>query len=75
MEDVDIEEAEIIENLTSKALVLIEDKVDKLDPWEMQELVGGLLEAMEYNVRISPKGPDGGVTNHWLNSSQLADTA
>ena len=26
-----------------------------------QELVGGLLEAMGYNVRISPKGPDGGV--------------
>ena len=40
---------------------MIEDKVDKLDPWQMQVLVGGLLQAMKYNVRISPKGPDGGV--------------
>ncbi|RZT23601.1 restriction endonuclease [Fictibacillus sp. BK138] len=54
-------EDEIIEDLVSKALVMIEDKVDNLDPWQMQELVGGLLQSMEYNVRISPKGPDGGV--------------
>lgn len=27
----------------------------------MQELVGGLLIAMGYNVQVSPKGPDGGV--------------
>ena len=50
-----------MEDLVAKAFVMIEDKVDKLDPWEMQELVGSLLEAMGYNVRISPKGPDGGV--------------
>lgn len=59
--DTDEEEDEIIEDLVSKALVMIEDKVDKLDPWQMQDLVGGLLQAMEYNVQISPKGPDGGV--------------
>ncbi|WP_099159042.1 restriction endonuclease [Virgibacillus ndiopensis] len=56
-----IEESEIIEDLVSKALVMVQDKVDKLDPWQMQELVGGLLQAMDYNVRVSPKGPDGGV--------------
>ncbi|PMC35501.1 restriction endonuclease [Bacillus sp. UMB0899] len=55
------EEDEIIEDLVSKATVMIQDKVDKLDPWQMQELVGGLLRAMEYNVQVSPKGPDGGV--------------
>ena len=33
----------------------------KFDPWEMQDLVGGLLVAMGYNVQVSPKGPDGGV--------------
>lgn len=54
-------EEEVIEDLISKAFVMIEDKVDKLDPWQMQDLVGGLLQAMKYNVRISPKGPDGGV--------------
>lgn len=57
----DDEEDEIVEDLVAKAFVMIEDKVDKLDPWEMQELVGGLLQAMDYNVQISPKGPDGGV--------------
>jgi restriction system protein len=55
------EEDEIIEDLVGKATVMIQDKVDKLDPWQMQELVGGLLRAMEYNVQVSPKGPDGGV--------------
>ena len=52
---------EVVEDFISKALVMIEDKVDKLNPWQMQDLVGGLLQAMKYNVRISPKGPDGGV--------------
>jgi restriction system protein len=59
--DKDEEESEIIKDLVSKALAMIEDKVDHLDPWQMQDLVGGLLEAMDYNVQISPKGPDGGV--------------
>lgn len=54
-------EEEIIQELMSKATVMIQDKVDKLDPWQMQELVGGLLRAMDYNVQVSPKGPDGGV--------------
>lgn len=57
----EVEESEIIEDLVNKALVMVQDKVDKLDPWQMQELVGGLLQAMGYNVQVSPKGPDGGV--------------
>ncbi|MCD9020216.1 restriction endonuclease [Cohnella silvisoli] len=44
-----------------QALTLLEDAIDKLDAWQMQDLFGGLLEAMGYQVRISPKGPDGGV--------------
>jgi restriction system protein len=55
------EESELIEDLVNKVLVMVQDKVDKLDPWQMQELVGGLLQAMDYNVQVSPKGPDGGV--------------
>ena len=58
---IDDADEEVMEDFISKALVMIEDKVDKLDPWQMQDLVGGLLQAMKYNVRISPKGPDGGV--------------
>ena len=57
----EVEESEIIQDLVNKALVMVQDKVDKLDPWQMQELVGGLLQAMDYNVKVSPKGPDGGV--------------
>ncbi|WP_394174000.1 restriction endonuclease [Guptibacillus hwajinpoensis] len=56
------EEEEIIkEDIVQKALTMIEDKVDKLDPWQMQDLVAGLLQAMGYTVKVSKKGPDGGV--------------
>jgi restriction system protein len=40
---------------------MIQDKVDKLDSWQLQELIGGLLRAMEFNDQVSPKGPDVGV--------------
>jgi restriction system protein len=59
--EVEVEESEIIQDLVNRALVMVQDKVDKLDPWQMQELIGGLLQAMDYNVQVSPKGPDGGV--------------
>lgn len=49
------------EEFIQQAKTMVEDAVDKLDPWQMQELVGGLLSAMGYQVRVSPKGPDGGV--------------
>ncbi|TMV49564.1 restriction endonuclease [Paenibacillus mesophilus] len=44
-----------------QAKTMIEDLVDKLDPWQMQELIAGLLQAMGYQVTVSSKGPDGGV--------------
>ena len=44
-----------------QAMTLLEDAIYQLDPWQMQELVGGLLEAMGYQVRVSSKGPDQGV--------------
>lgn len=40
---------------------MVEDAIDRLDPWQMQDLVAGILQAMGYQVRVSPKGPDGGV--------------
>lgn len=57
----DEEEVIIIEDLVQKGLTMIQDKVDHLDPWEMQVLVAGLLQAMGYTVNVSKKGPDGGV--------------
>ncbi|MEM5640445.1 restriction endonuclease [Bacillus toyonensis] len=60
--EVEAEEEEVIkEDLVQKALTMIQDKVDKLNPWQMQDLVAGLLQAMGYNVKVSKKGPDGGV--------------
>ncbi|MDN4081417.1 restriction endonuclease [Paenibacillus polymyxa] len=44
-----------------QAITLLEDAIDKLDEWQIQDLIGGLLESMGYKVAISPKGPDGGV--------------
>ncbi|MCD1258009.1 restriction endonuclease [Paenibacillus athensensis] len=49
------------QDFIEQAKTMVEDLVDQLDPWQMQDLVGGLLQAMGYQVAISPKGPDGGV--------------
>lgn len=51
----------VIESLKSQANDLVQDLIFKLDPYEMQRIVGGLLVAMDYKVRVSPPGPDGGV--------------
>ena len=49
------------EDFAQQAMTMVEDEVDRLDPWEMQELVAGLLKAMGYQVVVSTPGPDGGV--------------
>lgn len=45
----------------SRANEFIEDLIAGLDPGQMEELVAGLLRAMGYKTRTSPKGPDRGV--------------
>lgn len=37
---------------------LIKDRVNQLDWEDMERLVAGLLKAMGYCARITPKGPD-----------------
>jgi len=49
--------AEVVE----KAAEFIEDLLSGLDPYEMQELVAGVLRAMGYKTRVSSKGADRGV--------------
>ena len=49
------------EDFIQQAKTLVEDAIDKLTPWEMQDLFAGMLRAMGYKVHISPPGPDGGV--------------
>ena len=39
---------------------LIKDRVNQLDWEDMERLVAGLLNAMGYCARVTPKGPDGG---------------
>lgn len=47
--------------LVEKSHEFIEDRIAKLDPYEMQDLVAGILRAMGYKTRVSPKGADRGV--------------
>lgn len=42
-------------------LRIIKEKVDNLNPWQMQQLIAGLLSAMGYFIEESTRGPDGGV--------------
>lgn len=49
--------AEVVE----KAAEFIEDMLAALDPYDMQDLVAGVLRAMGYKTRVSPRGADRGV--------------
>lgn len=50
----------IKDNIIGQAHEFIKDKLLALDWEEMQELVAGILRAMGYKTRVSPKGPDRG---------------
>jgi restriction system protein len=49
------------EEVLEKAGEFIEDLLASLDPYEMQDLIAGILRAMGYKTRVSPKGADRGV--------------
>lgn len=46
------------EDIKEKSIEFIKDKVNKFDPYEMQDLVAGLLRAMGYKTIVSPRGSD-----------------
>lgn len=48
------------EDIKDKSIEFIKDKVNKLGPYEMQDLVAGLLRAMGYKTIVSPQGADRG---------------
>lgn len=52
---------EVREDVVEKAAEFIEDMLAALDPFQMQDFVAGLLRAMGYKTRVSPKGADRGV--------------
>lgn len=49
------------EETMEKASGFIEDAISGLDPYELQDLVAGMLRAMGYRTRVSDKGADRGV--------------
>lgn len=53
--------ADLRAEVAEKAEEFIEDMIAKLGPYELQELVAGILRAMGYKTRVSPPGPDRGV--------------
>jgi len=53
-------EEDVFNDIQSRAVEFIKDKVSNLSWSQMQELVAGLLRAMGYKTRISPSGPDRG---------------
>src|SRR5690554_1440315 len=49
------------EEVVSRGHELIKDKIQALDPEQMEELTAALLRAMGYQTRVSARGPDRGV--------------
>ena len=52
---------QIRDDMVERAAEFIEDRIAQLDPYEMQDLVAGLLRALGYRTRVSPKGSDRGI--------------
>lgn len=60
-EEVDEEEKLLLEDLESRSIEFIKDRIVGLDWEEMQSMIAGVLGAMGYKARISARGPDRGV--------------
>lgn len=54
-------EQEITEELLERAETAIEERITRLDWENLQELVAGILRAMNYRTTVSPRGADRGV--------------
>jgi restriction system protein len=50
-----------LEDVRQRAVEFIGDAIGKLDGYEFQSLVAGVLRAMGYKTQESPIGPDGGI--------------
>jgi restriction system protein len=56
--DVDVEMIDPLGNIEAIAFERIKDQINQLDWEEMQELVAGILRAMNYKTQVSPPGSD-----------------
>jgi restriction system protein len=52
---------DILEEYLTKSDQFVEDAIAKLGPYQLQDLVAGILRTMGYKTRVSPPGPDRGV--------------
>ncbi len=52
---------DLLEQTREQSRELIKDRINRLDPYELQDLVAGVLRAMGYKTRVSPPGADRGV--------------
>ncbi len=59
--EADEEKKLLLEDLESRSIEFIKDRIVGLDWKEMQSLIAGVLRAMGYKARISGHGPDRGV--------------
>jgi restriction system protein len=59
--NVEISEQDQLTSIREQSRELIKDKINRLDPYELQDLVAGVLRAMGYKARVSPPGADRGV--------------
>ncbi len=60
-QEVEPEAVAFYDEIRYKSEELITDLIAKIDPYDIQDLVAGLLEAMGYKTHVSPPGRDGGV--------------
>ena len=59
--EVEVESAESLDAIRDQSRELIKDRINVLDPYELQDLVAGVLRAMGYKTRVSAPGADRGV--------------
>lgn len=51
---------DLFDDARARGLEFIKDRITRMDGDEFEHLVAGLLRAMGYKTRVSPKGPDRG---------------
>ena len=55
------DEESLLKGYREQAMEIIKDRINRLDPRELEELVAGVLRAMGYKTRVSAIGSDLGI--------------
>lgn len=55
------DEESLFESTRDRSREFIKDRINRLDPYDLQDLVAGVLRAMGYKTRVSSPGSDRGV--------------